>query len=90
MTGIRIILLLGALAIALAMADLGYDKHSYFEFEQFPGFHGVLAFAAALLSIVVAYTLRALLARAPDYYAPKGVDAEAHPAADLGKENGDA
>ncbi|MEQ8283847.1 MAG: hypothetical protein RIC04_10165 [Parvibaculum sp.] len=90
MTGIRITLLLGALAIALALADLGYDKHGYFELEQLPGFHGALALAAALLAIAAAMILRALLSRAPDYYAPKGVDSEAHPSADLGKENGDA
>lgn len=89
MTGRNWILLLAALCIASALADLAYDKHGYFAFEHLAGFHGFYALAASVALGLVALAVRALLTRDANYYAPASTDAEEHPATDLERETAD-
>ncbi len=47
----------------------GIDKHSTFRWEQWPGAHGVVGFAACLLLITVArFLVRPLVKRDEAYY----------------------
>ncbi|MEM7600502.1 MAG: hypothetical protein AAF357_03690 [Verrucomicrobiota bacterium] len=52
----------------------GYDKHPYFQWEQWPAFYGVYGFVASVIMIFAAkYLLRPLVKRSGDYYEPKVV-----------------
>lgn len=84
------ILLLAVLCLALGMADFAYDKHGYFEFESLIGFHGLFAMLIGAAAAFVVFLTHKLLTRGADYYAPRSVDAESHPAADLEREHTDA
>ena len=47
----------------------GIDKHSAFQWEQMPGAHGVVGFAACLLLVTVArFLVRPLVKRDEAYY----------------------
>jgi len=47
----------------------GFDKHPYFQWEQWPGFHAVFGFVACVLLVLVSrFLLRPLVMRDEDYY----------------------
>ncbi|MBH53288.1 MAG: hypothetical protein CMI18_02955 [Opitutaceae bacterium] len=46
-----------------------FDKHAYFEWENWPGFYAVYGFVACVLLVLVSkYILRPLVMRDEDYY----------------------
>lgn len=86
----RLIWALVLLCIGLTLADFVYHKHSYFEIEDIPGFYGFYGFIMCAALVIAAKGLRVVLKRDEDYYAPRTVESEEHPEADLGRENVDA
>lgn len=57
------------LALDIVFALVGYDKHPYFQWEQWPGFYAVFGFVACVLLVLVSrYLLRPLVMRDEDYY----------------------
>lgn len=47
----------------------GFDKHPYFQWEKWPGFYGIVSFAACLLLVTVSrFLVRPLVQRDEDYY----------------------
>lgn len=56
---------------------IGFDKHPYFKWEQWPGFYAIYGFVACVLLVLVSkYVLRPLVMRDEDYYEEKGVKRE--------------
>jgi hypothetical protein len=53
---------------ALAGADLFYDKHGHFGFENIVGFHAGFGFVGCVGLVLVAKLLRRVLMRGEDYY----------------------
>lgn len=57
------------LLIDLIFRIVGFDKHPYFKWEQWPGFYAVYGFVACVLLVLVSkYILRPLVMRGEDYY----------------------
>ncbi len=57
------------LLIDLTFRIVGFDKHPYFKWEQWPGFYAVYGFVACVLLVLVSkYILRPLVMRGEDYY----------------------
>ena len=57
------------LLIDLVFRIIGFDKHPYFKWEQWPGFYAVYGFVACVLLVLVSkYILRPLVMRGEDYY----------------------
>jgi len=53
----------------VVFAFVGFDKHPYFQWEQWPGFYAVFGFVACVLLVLVSrYLLRPLVMRGEDYY----------------------
>lgn len=52
----------------VVLADLFYEKHGYFHFEHWIGFHGAFGFIACVALVVLAKQMRRLLIRSEDYY----------------------
>lgn len=59
---------LTGLCVALVAADFFYDKHGHFAFEQIPGIHAAIGFAAYVTLVLSAKQLRKLIKRDEDYY----------------------
>jgi len=70
----------------LLLADFMYHKHSYLEIEDIPGFYAEFGFFMCLTLITCAWAIRGVLKRDENYYAPKGVESEAYPEDQLGRE----
>jgi hypothetical protein len=48
---------------------VGFDKHPYLKWEQWPGFYAVFGFVACVILVLVSrYLLRPLVMRDEDYY----------------------
>ncbi len=60
-----------AICLGLALADLAYHKHTYFDLEKIPGFHGLYGFAVFCFAVFAGSLLRRGLMRGEDYYAPE-------------------
>lgn len=54
--------------VLLVLADLFYEKHSYFAFEEQPGFHAFFGFVAFVFVVLAGTRLRDFLMRPEDYY----------------------
>ena len=52
----------------LVLADLFYDKHGHFDFEQWFGFHGFFGFVAFVGLVLVSKMMRVFVKREEDYY----------------------
>ena len=52
----------------LVLADLLYDKHAHFDFENWFGFSGFFGFVACVALVLTAKLLRVVLKREEDYY----------------------
>ncbi len=59
---------LWAVCLILIVADLFYDKHGYFHWEEWFGFHAGFGFVACVGLVLAAKQLRKLLKRPEDYY----------------------
>ena len=54
--------------VLLVLADLFYEKHSHFAFEQQAGFHAFFGFVAFVFVVLAGTRLREILMREEDYY----------------------
>ena len=70
----------------LFIADFFYKKKTYMDIEDVPGFYAIYGFAMCALLVICARGMRLFLMRDETYYAPKDVESEEHPEADLSKE----
>lgn len=59
---------LWAVCAALVLADFFYEKHTYFAWENWTGFHGWYGFVACVALVLAAKQMRKLLRRSEDYY----------------------
>ncbi|MCA1799621.1 MAG: hypothetical protein LC632_09270 [Xanthomonadaceae bacterium] len=66
--GDRIYRVLLVLCVLSVIADLFYEKHAYFWWENLIGFHAMYGFVACVALVLVAKQLRKLLMRPEDYY----------------------
>ena len=65
----KLVGLLIAVCVGLALLDAVYVKHGHFAFEEaFPLFYGVYGFVAYCFIVLSAKALRPLLKRDEDYY----------------------
>lgn len=71
---------------ALFLADFFYKKKTYLDLEDVPGFYAIYGFAMCAALVVCARGMRLFLMRDETYYAPKDVESEQHPEADLSRE----
>lgn len=60
--------ILCVLCVIVVAADFFYDKHAYFAWERWIGFHGWFGFVACVALVLAAKQLRKLLKRPEDYY----------------------
>ena len=56
----------------LFLADLLYEKHVHYEFEEVPGFYGIYGFISCVVLVLAARELRKVVMRPEDYYEPPG------------------
>ena len=49
-------------------ADFLYEKHGYFSFEEWPGFHAFFGFGVCVAAAGVAVAVGQLLRRGEDYH----------------------
>ena len=55
--------------IDIALRVIGFDKHPYFKWEQWPGFYAVYGFVACVVLILISkYILRPLVMRSENFY----------------------
>jgi len=55
--------------VDVAFWSIGFDKHPYFRWEQWPGFYAVYGFVACVVLVLVSrFVLRPLVMRREDYY----------------------
>jgi hypothetical protein len=52
----------------VVLADLFYEKYTYFSWENWIGFHGWYGFVACVGLVIAAKQMRRLLKRSEDYY----------------------
>ncbi|MFV1986039.1 MAG: hypothetical protein ACC682_02055 [Gemmatimonadota bacterium] len=64
----RLVWALAAVCVGLVVADLFYDKHVDFRWEEWFGAHGFFGFAAFFFIVMAGKQLRRVLMRAEDYY----------------------
>jgi len=60
--------LLVAVCVLLVLADLLFDKHGHFDFENIFGFHAFFGFAVFIFIVLAGKYLRKFLMRKEDYY----------------------
>ena len=72
----RVIAGLAIVCGLLAVVDLLYEKHPSVPVEALPFFYPVFGFVIYALVIFGAKTLRLIIRRREDYYAPYSIDAE--------------
>jgi hypothetical protein len=71
----RLTIVLGVVAIALALVDVFHHRHALFTWEGWIGFHGVYGFAAFCVVVLTGWPLRRLLSRPENYYGEGDEDA---------------
>ncbi len=64
----RIYYVLLAVCLLLIPADLLYQKHAHFAFEDWFGFYGLFGFGVFVFVVLVGGQLRKILMRREDYY----------------------
>ena len=64
----KIIWTLCALSAATVFADLFYEKHGHWHFQDFMGFDAAYGFVACVGLVIAAKGLRVLLMRDEDFY----------------------
>lgn len=68
------------LLLDLAFHLTGVEKHPYLKWEQWPGFYGLVGFAASVLLVTFAhFVLRPLVKRNEDHYDNPSSSAEEKP-----------
>ena len=58
-----------AVCAVLLLADLFYDKHAHYGFEDWFGFYGIYGFVVCVLLSLAARELRRFVKRDEEYYA---------------------
>ncbi len=76
-------------SLLLALVDLMYHKHSYFDVEHFVGFYAIYGFFMCAALVIAAKAIRLVLKRDETYYAPHDVESEKHPEFDLDRKEVD-
>ncbi len=74
---------LGALCLALAAADLVFDRHDDIAVANLPLLWCAFGFVAYVVIIFAAKALRLIALRPEDYYGREAVDAEENEARDV-------
>ncbi len=64
----RIFYTLVAVLAGWTVADLFYDKHGHFGFENWFGFHALYGFVGSVFLVLAAKGLRRILMRDEEYY----------------------
>ena len=64
----KVFYVLCGLCAAVVLADLGYDKHGHFAFENIIGFNAAFGFIAYVGLILISKQLRKWLMRDESYY----------------------
>ncbi len=64
----KIIWALVAACAATVIADLFYDKHGHYGFQEIIGFDAIYGFVSCVLLVLAAKQLRKILMRDEDYY----------------------
>jgi hypothetical protein len=64
----KIVWLLGAVCLALFLADFFYHKHVHFSFENWFGFYALYGFIMCVALVLAARAMRVWLKRDEDYY----------------------
>lgn len=64
----KIVRTLVALCVASVVAELFFEKHTHYDWEQFPGFDALYGFVSCVLLVLAAKQLRKVLMRDEDYY----------------------
>jgi len=59
---------LAVVCALLLVADLFYDKHAHYGFEDWFGFYGIYGFVGCVILVLAAKELRRLVMRDEDYY----------------------
>ncbi len=77
----RVLYVLGAICIALAVADLLHERHGDFAIENIPLFWCASGFVTYIVVIFMAKALRLFVVRPEDYYGREATDAEDESAA---------
>jgi len=52
----------------VVLADLFYEKHGHYSWENFPGFYAIFGFVSCVALVLAATQLRKVLKRDEDYY----------------------
>jgi amino acid transporter len=71
----------------LFLADFFYDKKTYVDAEDIPGFYALYGFFMCAALVICARMMRVVLMRPETYYAPNDVEAEEYPEDQLSKES---
>lgn len=66
----KIVYTLYTVCALLLLADLFYDRHAHFEFENLIGFYGLFGFIGSVTLVMLAKQLRKVVMRPEDYYDP--------------------
>lgn len=64
----KIVWTLVALCVASVAADLFYEKHTHYGFQEWIGFDALYGFVSCVLLVLAAKQLRKILMRGEDYY----------------------
>ncbi len=64
----KLVYTLYTLAVLLFLADFFYHKHTYFDFENWPGFYALFGFVSYTGLIFLAIRFRRLVKRDENYY----------------------
>lgn len=79
----RMVYGLYAVCVLLFLADFVYLKTILVSAERIPGFYAIYGFVMCAALVICARMMRVVLKRPGSYYAPRDVESEPHPAADL-------
>lgn len=63
-----VVIVLLALSLVMALAELGYEKHPHVSYEHWFSFHGFWALLVSVVMMAVAPVARMVLERQEDYY----------------------
>ena len=80
---LKLVWILAAACLIVALADFTYEKHEYFSVPNLPFFYGMFGFVMFTALILAAKALRTLIRRPEDFYAPKAIDTEDYPEQEL-------
>ena len=80
---VRVVYTVYGVCAFLFVLDFLYTKKTYLAAENISGFYAIYGFVMCALLVISAKMMRVFLKRDEDYYAPRDVESEDHPEADL-------